>query len=59
MMLINRYYTESFLGLSVETDLIVYLDESPERSTQISTIMVGMKEGNVSMQSNRGGVRVE
>lgn len=43
----------------VATDLIVYLDESLERSTQIGTIMVGMKEDSVSMHSNRGGVRVE
>jgi hypothetical protein len=43
----------------VATDLIVYLDESLDRSAQISTIMVGMKEDSVSMHSNRGGVRVE
>jgi len=44
---------------SVATAQIVYLDESPDRSAEISTIMVGMKEGSVSMHSNRGGVRVE
>ena len=44
---------------SVDPDQIVYLDESADRSAQISTIMVGMKEVSASMHSSQDDVRGE
>jgi len=44
---------------SVDPDQIVYLDESADRSTQIGTIVVGMKEASASMHSSQDDVRGE
>jgi len=44
---------------SVDPDQIFYLDESADRSTQISTIMVGIKEASTSMHSSQDDVRDE
>jgi len=44
---------------SVDLDPIVYLDESADRSAQIGTIVVGIKEASASIDSSQDDVRGE